>query len=370
MEKLKNYLRDLTNISGVSSREDEVIKYMYKAFSKYSNNVTIDNLGNTICHFPSPKKNARKVMIFGHTDEVGLIVRYIDEKGFIRFERVGGANLNVLPGSKVDLMGEKGLVTGLVGTKSYHFLTAGERGQIPHKDNLYIDIGAFSREEVEERGIKVGCFASYHSEFLELGGTLVCNKSMDNRIACSILLLLAEDLYNLEKPLEWDVYLIACVQEEFNIRGILPAVRRIQPDASIGVDVTPSCDTPDLNHYAAVCIDKGPALTYMNSHGRGTLAGTLPDKRLMDQLEKVSNEEKIPYQREVAVGVITENGYILFEELGVPVANIAIPTRYTHTPIEVVSLKDLDLGEKLIFAFLKSLREDTTFGKSFMNENQ
>ena len=365
MIKLKStieYLKDLTSINAVSSREDPVIDYMSEHFSHFSEHVEIDVIGNTICHFPSGKPNAKKVMIFGHMDEVGFIIRNIDEKGYLYIERIGGANINVLPGLRLDVMGEKGIVPGIVGTKAYHFLKPEEKGSFPPQDKLYIDIGVTSKEEAEERGVKIGCSVCFHADFFERENGWVTGKAMDNRVACTILLKLAEQLSK-NQNLDWDVYLVACVQEEFNIRGILPAVRKIKPDVSIGLDVTPACDTPDLNHYSSVCLDKGPAITFLNYHGKGTLAGVLPDTKLLESLVKTCEEQLIPYQREIAVGVITENAFIVFEELGVAIANISIPTRYTHTPVETLSMKDVELTEKLLYSFISGLDESCQFGK-------
>ncbi len=363
LKSTKEYLRELTSIHAVSSREDPVIDYMNEYFSHYSNEIEIDVIGNLICHFPSGKLNARKVMVFGHMDEVGFIVRYIDEKGFLFIERIGGANINVLPGLKLDVVGEKGIVPGVVGTKAYHFLKPEEKGTFPPQDKLYIDIGVTSREEAEMKGVKAGCCVCFHADFLERENGWVTGKAMDNRVACAILLKLAEHLSKNKDKLNWDVYLVACVQEEFNIRGVLPAVRKIKPDVSIGLDVTPACDTPDLPNYSSVSLDNGPALTFLNYHGKGTLAGVLPDTRLVEALVKTCEDQMISYQREIAVGVITENAYIVFEEYGVAIANISIPTRYTHTPVETLSMKDVELTEKLLYHFIMGLDEGSQFGK-------
>ncbi|GGE31567.1 putative aminopeptidase SgcX [Pullulanibacillus camelliae] len=364
MKATKTYLQELTALNAVSSKEDPVIQYMKMHFSEYSNEVTVDRIGNVICHFPSNKEDSKKVMIFGHMDEVGFMIRYIDEKGFIYIERIGGSNINVLPGSRVDIIGEKGTVIGLFGTKAYHFLKPEEKGTLPNQQSLYIDIGVKSKEEAEAMGVKVGCWACYHSDFIERENGWVTNKAMDNRVACTILLQLAEQLSTVSTPFNWDIYLVACVQEEFNIRGVLPAVRKINPDVSIGIDVTPACDTPDLNHYSDVVLDGGPALTFLNYHGKGTLAGVLPDEQLLQAFIQISEVNNVPYQREVAVGVITENAFIVFEEYGVAVANVSIPTRYTHTPIETISLHDLEQTVRLLFNFLTHLDESSHFGKN------
>lgn len=363
MDRLLADIRELTSLDGPPSREDRIIEYMASRLRPFDRDLSIDRLGNVVCRIGSGRTGAKKLMIFAHMDEIALIVRKIEPNGFLRFERVGGVHVNVLPGLRVNVLGNRGIVSGLIGAKSHHFTRPDEKGVVPAVHDLYVDIGVSSREEALEAGVDVGTFMVYRPDFLQLQGGLVANKAMDNRAACAVLLSLAEALHARRDRLQWDVYLVACVQEEFNIRGILPAVRRIRPDASIGIDVTPSCDTPDLAGRSDVVIGKGPALTMMNFHGRGTLAGVLPDGKLLARLLEVAGGASIPCQKEVALGVITENAYISLFGDGVPVAGLSIPTRYTHTPIETISLHDADLLRTWLLEFALSLRAEDRFGK-------
>lgn len=361
---MKQLIRELTTLPGVSSREDEVMKYMYRSFQKCSTNLQVDVLGNIICHFPAKEQNAKKVMIFAHMDEIGFIVRQVEPCGYLRLDRVGGVHVQVLPGTRVDVLGENGIIPGVIGVKSHHFMKPEEKGSLPKTDEIYVDLGVKSAEEAKALGVDVGSFLCFQSNFTELANDLVSNKAMDNRAACAVLVKLAQQLSHIKEQLAWDVYLVACVQEEVNIRGILPAVRKIQPDVSIGIDVTPACDTPELKGFSPVEIGKGPAFTFYNFHGRGTLAGVLPDEQLLKKLIQTAEQHDISFQREVAIGVITENAYILFEEYGICVANISIPTRYTHTPIETISIHDVEQVVKVLSYFLAELDERSTFGKN------
>lgn len=366
MEQLKQYIKELTSIPGVSSREDQVISYMVKGLKPYGDQIEIDPLGNVTCSFFSNVPNSKKLMLFAHMDEIGFIVRKVEDNGFLRIERIGGVHVNVLPGLKVDVIGTKKILSGIIGTTSHHFTRQDQKGKVPTSEGIYIDIGACSREHVKELGVNVGSFITYHSDFTELAGDLISNKAMDNRAACASLLMLAQELSQIKEKLQWDIHLVACVQEEFNIRGIMPVVRKISPDVSIGIDVTPSCDTPDMIGYSDVILGKGPAITCMNFHGRGTLAGVLPDERLFNQIVKVAQEQKIPLQHEVALGVITENAFISFAEQGIMTAGFSIPTRYTHTPIETVCLSDVKALIHVLFYFLQALTPHTSFGKQYL----
>lgn len=356
---LEERIRQLSSLDGISSREDAVIDYMYDAFRAFSDEVEVDRIGNVICHFPGTASPARNMMVFAHMDEIGFIVRKIEEDGFIRIERMGGVSTQILPGTYVKILGQQP-VMGVIGTPSHHFIKAESKFSVPPVHELYIDIGAASKSEVEDRGIRVGSMVVFADNYLNLSEQLICGKALDDRVGCAVLLELAGALA--QKQPEWDVYLVAAVMEEYNIRGIMPAVRRIEPEVSIGIDITPSCDTPDMD-YNDIALGKGPALTEMNFHGRGTLAGVLPDEKLLAKLVDICEMHRIPYQREVAPGVITENGFILFENEGVAVANVSIPTRYTHTPFECIHKRDVEQIVELLKRFVLESTKEDIYGK-------
>lgn len=354
-----NKLFDLLQLNGISSYEDDVIDYMFDKFKVYSDRVQVDKIGNVICKIKSGVNNAKKLVVFAHMDEIGFIIRKIEDNGFIRFERLGGVNTTIIQGSVVNIHG-KNIVKGVIGAKSHHFMNTNEKFVIPQINHMYIDIGTKSKNEVNELGVNVGDFITFENNIIKLENNIIASKALDDRVGCAILLDLVEKLKN--KTIEWDIYFVAAVMEEFNIRGILPAIRKIKPDVAIGIDITPACDTPDLD-YNNITLGKGPALTFMNFHGRGTLAGVLPNKKLIDDLIKVCVKNNINYQREVAPGVITENAFIVFDNEGVTVANVSIPTRYTHTPIESVSLDDLRETSRLLVEFILSLNKETKYCK-------
>lgn len=359
---LKKYLKELVQLPGVSSREEKVIEYVYHHFKKHSEDVQIDALGNVILKITSGKETAKKMMIFAHMDEIGFIIRKVEKNGFLRIERIGGVSTQILPGLIIDIQGEKGIVKGIIGTPAHHFIRAEDKFSVPQVNELYVDIGAVSEEQVKEMGINVGTFATFEPRYEEMANEVICGKALDNRGALAVLLEFLEESQG--KSFGWDIYIVAAVMEEFNIRGIIPAVHMIQPDAMLGIDITPSCDTPDMD-YNDVVLGKGPAITYMNFHGGGTLAGVLPDKTMLAFLEKACKEAGITWQREIAPGVITENAFALWENGGIPVCSLSIPTRYTHTPVECVHYSDLEALVKTIQSFVTGLKEDTCFGKRY-----
>ncbi|MGF7059456.1 M42 family metallopeptidase [Brassicibacter mesophilus] len=361
MDKLKNLIKDLTEINGNSGYEDEIIRYVYNRLKNKCDEITVDSIGNVTAKYLCGKTNAKRIMLFAHMDEVGMVVRKIEDNGLIRAEKLGSINPNVLPGQAVEVIGSKGKIVGVIGAKSHHFLKPEDKYKVDGFDKLYIDIGAISKENVYELGVEVGNPIVMQSRFNVLANNMICNKAMDDRALLAILVYLGENIR--KEALDCDLYLVFSVQEEFNIRGIMPVVRDVVPDIAIGLDVTPSCDVPDIEAYSGVVIGKGPALTYMNHHGRGTLAGLVPNIKFLSFIENICKENNIPVQREVALGVLTETAYILFENSKTVVANISIPTRYTHTPVEVVSLEDILYCYNLLSNFLKKYESNQEFGK-------
>ncbi len=352
MNQIKERLKELTALVGVSSREDEVVQYMYKHLKAHFDDVEVDMLGNVTARFLSGQKDAQRVLFFGHMDEVGLIVKKVEDDGFLRLERVSAVNNHVLPGSILQVRTHKGTyVKGVVGAKSHHLMSPAEKDKMPDLSVLALDIGCRSREEAAALDITEGCIVAYTHNFVEMGNNLISTKSLDDRMALVVLLALAEHAKG--KKLPFDLYLIASVQEEFNIRGIMPAARKVDADVAIGIDISPAGDSPDAKGATYLTVGKGPAFTYLNYHGRGTLNGIVPNEALVHFLESVCQKGGIAFQREICRGVLTETSYIAISgDKGVATANISVPTRYAHTPVEVLSLDDLAKTIELVCGFV------------------
>ncbi len=207
-------------------------------------------------------------------------------------------------------------------------------------DELYLDMGLSSREEVEALGVATGSMITYRPTFTELQDTVV-SKALDDRVGVYILLKMAEELKNTEH--EATIILIFTVQEEVSIRACSPVFNRLMPDAAICIDISPTCDTPDLKGRYDMLLGKGPTILSMNFHGRGTLGGLIPNPKLNRYLEKLALELKIPTQREVVIGVITDAAFTQYlGDEGIPMSNVSVPTRYTHSPTEMSCKKDID----------------------------
>lgn len=363
METLKKLVKEMSSLPGNVGYEDEVIRYVCRHLKTYKENITIDSIGNVCVHIGSDsQKRMQKVMLFAHMDEVGMMVKHITKKGFLRIEKLGSINPNIVHGQRVDLIGEKGTVEGVIGVRPHHLLRQEDKYHTYPMEELYIDIGAENEKEVRNIGVMPGTPVVMKSHFIDMG-MCISNKALDDRALTAVLLYLCDHLDR--KRLDCDLYIVFSVQEEFNTRGLLPMMKTIRPDIAIGLDITPATDTPDTNNGNNVSLGKGPALTYMNHHSRGTLAGLVPNKRFLQYLEKMAEKQNVSVQHEVATGILTETAYIIFEKSNLVVANISVPTRYTHTPIETLHMKDLMGVYKILEAFLYDFQSDMHFGKQY-----
>jgi putative aminopeptidase FrvX len=342
-------LEELTSTPALSGREDSMVAVMSERFSRFAEDVHIDRLGNVTATIHG-QEGQPELAVFAHMDELGLIVRKIEEDGFLRFERVGGVPEKSLLGTPVEVLADSGeRIAGLVGTTSHHVTPPDKKFAVPSRLEMYIDIGCSSQMQVEQLGIRVGDMVAYRPGMIRLAGRRIASKSLDNRIGCLLLIELLERLAG--KQPEATIHLVASVQEEFNVRGVWPVFQRLQPDAAICLDVTIACDTPELKHLSDVGLGLGPAVGLYQFHGRGTLGGLIPNPGLRRFIEETARQNSIPLQREVAMGIITD---IAFSQMltadGVPSAALAVPIRYTHAPLEVCDLDDVSRCVDLLAA--------------------
>ena len=344
-EGLVSTVCELSDLSGISSREGVVAEHVKSHFLSTAYRYEKDAIGNVTLFHPAYEPGAKTVLVFAHMDEIGMIVRKVESNGFVRFERLGGVNTQILPGTRVVLLTQEGRLPGVVGVQAHHFMPVENKFSVPPIKDMYIDAFVSSAEEAGRLGIEVGTLVGLEPHCEVVRDAYVTGKSLDNRAAMAVLYGVAERLESVELPYN----LVFCfpVMEEYNIRGIMPVIHRLKPDVCIGLDVTPACDTPDLD-YNRVALGAGPAVCCMNFHGGGTLAGVLPDEGLFKGVVEAATALGIDLQREVSPGVITENAFALFENDGIRVLNLSIPTRYTHTDNETVAISDMEeLGEVL-----------------------
>jgi len=339
---VKELLRKLSNAHGISGSEGSVFSVIRKELKGYVDEIHEDTMGNLIA---VRKGNAFKVMLAAHMDEIGLMVKYIDEKGFIRFAALGGWYDPVLFTQRVVIHAAEGPVYGVIGGKPVHMMNEEERKKGVKIDDMFIDVGAINREEVANLGIDVGTPITIDREFRELANSRVTGKAFDNRAGVAMLI---RTLQTVKSPLT--IYGVFTVQEEVGLKGARTSAYTIEPDIAIATDVTIPGDHPGIEMKdAPVEMGKGPVITIVDSSGRGLIA----DRRVVKWLKDTADANGITVQFEVGTGGTTDATAIHLTKGGIPSTTISPPTRYIHSPVEVLDMQDVEAGVKLLVAALK-----------------
>jgi len=336
-----------------SGREQPMIGHMVEDLGAYSNSVEVDSFGNVTALFPAASATEDTVMVFAHTDQLGMVVTKVEATGFIRVVRLGGVPERVLPGAVVKILAHGGdVVTGVMGTPPHHLTPESMKYQVPTIDKAYIDVGASSQAEVEALGIQVGDHVAYEPRFERLAQRRVAGTSVDDRGGCAVLVGLAEHLA--ATPAAVNVAIVASVQEEFNLRGAMLAAERIKPVAAISLDLVAAGDTPEMGTPNGVSVGGGPVMGLYSFHGRGTLNGVIPHPGLVGMVEKAAAKTKTSLQRHATVGLLTDASYVQLVNGGTPALDLCWPTRYTHTGVEMCSMDDLEGLQRLITGVVAS----------------
>jgi putative aminopeptidase FrvX len=339
MMMLAEMLEKLSNACGVAGKEDEVRSLMQKYLKPYADEVREDKLGNVIA-VKEGKKNAPKVMLAAHMDEIGLLVKTISKEGFLQFMKIGGIDDRVLLAQKVQVYTEKGLLHGIIGSKPPHIQKEDERKRVITYDELFIDVGAGSQEEACKMGVRIGDPIEFDIRFAKIGKDIVIGKALDDRAGCVTMI---EAMKRLEKS-DCTVYAVGTVQEEVGCRGAVTSAFGIYPDVGIALDVTVAGDMPGVREVdAPVKLGKGPTIGVADG-------GLITHPKVLRLLVDAAEENKIPYQLETGLAGTTDASRIALVKEGVPSGVISIPTRYIHSPTSLLSLADTENVVKLTVA--------------------
>lgn len=341
---MSNLLKKLSNAPGVSGFEESIRKIMSDELKDHVDTIEIDGLGNFIA-VKKGKADGKKMMLAAHMDEIGLMVKHIDDKGFVKFTKIGGINDQMLLNQEVYIHSDDGKkVLGVIGAKPPHRMKAAEKRKVTEYENMFIDIGASSKEEAEKM-VGVGYPITIKHEFSELHDNLVTGKAFDNRVGCYVLI-------EAMKRVKTDatIYGVGTVQEEVGLKGARTSAFKINPDMAIALDVTIAGDHPGIKFEEAPAkLKGGPAIILTDASGRGLITHPTVKKLLID----TADAEEIPYQLEVSEGGTTDATAIHLTREGIPTGVLSVPTRYIHTPVEVVSLEDIENTIKLLVAALE-----------------
>ena len=340
----KDFLVRLLNVPAPSSFEAPAQRVWREYVEPLCDRIEIDVYGNNVAIQEGDGEHS--VMIVGHADEIGLIVRRIDDTGVLWFGKIGGVDPAALAGTRVRVLAKGGELPGVIGLPAIHLLPPGETSKKPKLTELCIDIGAKDKKEAAKL-VSVGDPVVFGEDFGELLGEFATHRAFDNRVGCFIV---AETLRlcRARRRKGVTLYGVSSVQEETGVWGAGLAAQRYLPTLAIAVDVTHDTTTPGITasaHPEVVC-GKGPVIT----------RGVRTRRVLTQLLEKTARTAKIPVQFEIDEGnTWTDADAISTRHTGIPVANVSIPCRYMHTPCEVVHLGDVQRAAELLAKFVTTM---------------
>ncbi|MCX7941488.1 MAG: M42 family metallopeptidase [Dictyoglomaceae bacterium] len=325
---MKDLVKKLTQTSSPSGRESEIRNIILDEVKDFIDGYEIDKLGNLIVW--KKGRSDEKLLLDAHMDEIGVVATYIDDKGFIRIEPVGGISPYNLLGSTISFPNVKGIV-GVEG-ETQEDLAKNIREL--NFDKIFVDIGVGDKERAEEL-VHPGTFGVYDAPFIDLGERIV-SKAMDDRIGCAIII----EVLKRSKPYH-NLYATFSVQEEVGLVGASTVAFNIKPDMAIAVDVTSYSDTPKGNKRMSLILGKGPAIKIKDS-------ASISDRRVVEKLRSIAEKNNIPYQIEVLLRGGTNAAVLQTTGEGIVSGTLSIPTRYVHSPHEMVDLKDVENAVRLL----------------------
>jgi len=334
-------IRILCELPGVSGREEPIREYIISQLPEGVSYET-DALGNLYVEKKGAKRPKNKVVLFAHMDEVGLMITYITDDGYLKFDEIGGIDPAVLIGRTVRL--ECGLV-GVISLKALHLCEGDEDKKILPIRELCIDIGAKDRAEAEKY-VALGSYAVYRSDYVEFGGSRVKMKALDDRFGCALML----DL--IRSDLEYDTTFVFTVQEEVGARGAAAGAFTTTPDIAVILETTTAGDICGVEGDRRACVlGDGPVISYMD---RGTVYYHGLYRLAMD----TAKEQGIPAQTKTLVAGGNDSSSIQRTGAGSRVLAISAPTRYLHSPVDVLDRNDVENMQKLLKVLLPKLAEE------------
>lgn len=359
---LKALLKELVAINAGAGHEQYIIGDILRHVEGYADELTVDPIGNV---YATRKGNTKgpSLMVIAHMDEIGLIVKNILPSGFILREKVGGVPDNMLLGRKV-YIGAKN-IPGVIGTKPGHLQSAEEASRVRSAAQCYVDVGASSREQVEGLGIAIGDQIIWHSDYMELANPdLIATKAVDDRVGCAVLI----ELLRLLKDGNFGgtLHAVFSVREEMGLFGAPVAGQNLQPDYAVVLDTIPAGDTPDVDtaRDLPIYLGKGPA--FPMASGVGYTFASIVHPAVADIIEKHAAALKIHLQKMTlgSAAYATDADKLAYAGRGIPTATLAIPRRYSHSPVELLNINDaLDVLDILHAAVRNNAGADLRFYK-------
>ncbi len=336
-----NLIERLSALPGVSGDEDAVRSAIIHEIDGIAP-WRVDALGNLIVEKKGKKTPKNKLLFSAHMDEVGLIITAAESSGMLRFATVGGIHTAALIGKPVRI-GTDG-ITGVIGTKAVHLQSGEERDKLPKLEDLYLDIGADSKEEALEK-VRLGDRAVFDSSFLCFGEDCIMGKALDDRAGCTLLIEM------IRSELEYDCAFSFTVQEETGTAGAKTAAYQLQPEIAIAVETTTASDIPDVGEHKTVCqVGGGPVVSFMDK-------GTIYDQELYRLAMETAREHGILAQPKAGVYGGNEARSLQTAAAGARVLAISLPCRYLHSPACMLKQSDINGTRELLMALLPRLAQ-------------
>jgi endoglucanase len=352
-----DFLKAIVNVPSPSGYEERAAEIYREYTNSFADKVWTDVHGNTYAALNPDAE--MKVMLAGHMDEIGFIVHYISDEGLLYFSGIGGHDSVIPVGQRVWVHGKE-QVPGIIGRKAIHLLEEDERKKKPELKDLWIDIGATSRDDVLSAGIVLGDVVTFQYEFQQLLGDRATARGFDNKMGSMIVadaLRMLKDEGGLDSNV--GVYAVATVQEEIGLRGARTASYNLAPQSGLAVDVNHAIDYPTVSktRYGQLDTGKGPSVM------RGANANPIVFRMICDACD----EAGIPYQVDVAPGGTGTDGNAMQLNMGgMAVGIVGVPLRYMHTPCELLSLADVENCSRMMAAYCRKVKPDTDFTPRIM----
>jgi putative aminopeptidase FrvX len=349
--KSLKFLEEYLNNAAPTGYESNGQKIWMKYLKPYVDEFITDNYGTAVGVINPDKKF--KVVIEGHSDEISWYVNYITDNGLIYVIRNGGSDHQIAPSKWVNIHTKKGIVKGVFGWPAIHVRDHAKEAP-PKIDNIFIDIGAKDKKEVEKMGVHVGCVITYPDSFHILNKNKFVCRAIDNRAGGFMIAEVARLLKENKDKLPFCLYVTNSVQEEIGLRGAEMITNTLKPDVAIVTDVTHDTSTPmiEAKKQGDAKIGKGPVITYAPA----------VQNNLREKIISIAEKNKIPYQRLASSRYTgTDTDAFAYSNGGVPSALISLPLRYMHTTVEMVQKEDVENVIRLIYETLKNIKSNESF---------
>ena len=352
-DNAKSFLINLLNTASPTGFELPGLRKWAAYVKPFADRVENDAYGTAWATLQAPE-GGKRIMLEAHADEIGYIVKQITKEGFLRIDRIGGSDTATARGRRLQILGDKGPVRGLIGNTAIHLRKDVHDEKAPKIHELYVDVGASSPEDVKALGLRVGHPAVYSDTAEELGQHYLVSRALDNRVGGFILSQVVANLSKQRDRLHSTVHAVNAVQEEIGGHGAKMVSHRLRPDVCIVLDVTHATDTPGIDQaqHGEVKLGCGPSVTH------GTCNHPVVVARLLEVAEKLD----IPIQHESSSRYSgTDTDVIFHSRDGIPSALISLPLRYMHSVVEMTDLRDVDRIVELLTAFVLSVTEEDRF---------